>query len=182
MTPRISMRLTVTVLGAMWLLAAVWYFVNPLGTPSYDPRLRLLGYTSFRMPSASMEPTIHLNTVFFVSAWEYRDADPASGDVVVFQWPRDPSVVFAKRVIATGGSTVAIVEGVTIVDGRPIREPYLHGTTPRNPLSLQMQPVHIPANNYFVMGDNRDNSDDSRDWGFVPRNRIVGKVQLSRAP
>ena len=60
MTPRISMRLTVTVLGAMWLLAAVWYFVNPLGTPSYDPRLRLLGFTSFRMPSASMEPTIHL--------------------------------------------------------------------------------------------------------------------------
>ena len=68
------------------------------------------------------------------------------------------------------------------MDGRPVREPYLHGTTPRNPRSLQMQPVHIPANNYFVMGDNRDNSDDSRDWGFVPRNRIVGKVQLSRAP
>jgi signal peptidase I len=182
MTPRISMRLTITVLGIMWLFAAVLYFVNPLGTPSYDPRLRLLGFTLFRMPSTSMEPTIHLNTVFFVSAWEYRDADPAPGDVVVFQWPRDTSVFFAKRVIATGGSTVAIVEGVTIVDGRPIREPYLDRTTPRNPLSLQMQPVHIPANNFFVMGDNRDNSDDSRSWGFVPRNRIVGKVQLRRAP
>jgi signal peptidase I len=79
-------------------------------------------------------------------------------------------------VIAGGGSTVEIVNGVTIVDGKPLEEAYVD---PRNNIreySRSMPRVRVPANAFFVMGDNRDDSDDSRSWGFVPRSHIVGKV------
>src|SRR6516164_2188051 len=78
------------------------YLLNPLRTASNDPRIRVFGYTLFKLPSTGMEPTIHLNDTFVVSAWPYRNADPAPGDLVVFQYPLDRSVAFVKRVIAAG--------------------------------------------------------------------------------
>lgn len=153
------------------------YLVNPLRIVSHDPILRVYGFKPFRMPSASMEPTIRRNAFFMASAWPYWHEDPSPGDVVVFRYPLDPSVFFAKRIIAAGGSTVEIVDGVTVVDGHPVREPYVDGSNRQTPASLRMPPVKVPANSYFVMGDNRDHSDDSRWWGFVPRSGILGRVQ-----
>ena len=153
------------------------YLVNPLKVASYDPLLRVYGFKPFRMPSSSMEPTIRRNDIFIASAWPYRHEDPGPGDVVVFRYPLDHSVFFVKRIIAAGGSTVEIVEGVTLVDGHPIREPYVDSSNRQTPASLRMQPVKVPASSYFVMGDNRDHSDDSRSWGFVLRSGILGKVQ-----
>jgi len=157
-------------------LAAAMYFVNPFRVTSHDPRLRILGFTFFTMPSLSMEPTIRRNDVFVVCAWSYWHSDPRPGDVVVFRWPVDPTVYFVKRVIASGGSTIAIVDGTTIVDGKPVSEPYLKDATPGVELSRSLNLTHVPPGYYFVMGDNRDNSDDSRSWGFVPRSHILGRV------
>jgi signal peptidase I len=129
-----------------------------------------------------MEPTIHLNHTFVVSAWPYRNADPAPGDLVVFQFPHDRSVVFVKRVIATGGSTVEIRDGVTFVDGKRVDEPYVDPHNNMKDISRRTYSARVPANAFFVMGDNRDDSDDSRFWGFLPRSHIIGKVLSPSAP
>jgi signal peptidase I len=178
--PEVTARRAFRGLGFVALLVALaialMYFVNPLHMPSKDLRLRLFGWTTYRQPTVAMEPTIRYQEVFTASAWPYRGADPRPGDIVVFEWPRDPSVRFVKRVIAAGGSTVEIVEGVTRVDGRALAEPYLHGHAARRDSSRHMAPVHVPAGSYFMMGDNRDQSDDSRDWGAVPRELILARV------
>jgi signal peptidase I len=159
------------------------YFLNPLRTASHDPRLRVAGYTLFRFPSTSMQPAIHPNDTLVVSAWAYANADPVPGDIVAFQFPLDRSIVFAKRVIAAGGSTIEIQQGVVFVDGKRVEEPYVDPRNNMKDLSRQRYAVRgVPANAFFLMGDNRDNSDDSRFWGFVPRSHIVGKVISVAAP
>lgn len=177
MTERTIVRVFATAVLTTLAVVVGVYFLNPLQTASRDPRLRVAGYTVFKIPSRSMQPAIRQDDTFIVSAWPYRKAEPKPGDVVVFQYPLDPSVFLVKRVIAVGGSTVAIVDGVTVVNGRPLDEPYVD---PRNNVkeeySRHMSSINVPANTFFVMGDNRDESDDSRDWGFVPRSHIVGKV------
>jgi signal peptidase I len=109
-------------------------------------------------------------------AWSYLGADPQPGDIVVFRWPPDPSVEFVKRVIATGDSTVEISSGVVLVNGKPIREPYLGAGCCASAQSQTMAAVRVPPASYFVMGDDRDASDDSRSYGAIPRALIFGEV------
>jgi signal peptidase I len=164
-------------------IAVGMYVLNPLRTASSDPRIRVSGYMlAAGYLNRSMEPTIHLNDTLVVSAWPYRDADPAPGDVVVFQYPRDMAVADVKRVIATGGSTLEIRDGVPFVDGKRVDEPYVDPRNNVNALSQSTYSFRVPVNAFFVMGDNRDNSDDSRSWGFVPRTHIIGKVISRSAP
>ena len=178
MSDRVAVRvLAAAVLTALAVVVVCVYLLNPLRTASKDPELRLFGYELLRMPSRSMQPTIRRDDIILVSAWPYSTADPKPGDVVVFQWPLNPSSLYAKRIIADGGSTVEIVNGVTVVNAKPLEEPYVD---PRNNIkdySRSMSRVLVPAKAFFVMGDNRDDSDDSRSWGFVPRSHIVGKVE-----
>ena len=182
MSSRTVVRVLATVGLTALAVAGSLYFLNPLRTASNDPRLRVLGYTLFRIPSRSMQPTIRQNDTFVVSAWPYSNADPTPGDVVIFQYPLDRSVVYAKRVIAGGGSTVEIVDGISVVNGKPVDEPYVDPRNNMKEYSRRMSLVRVPANAFFVMGDNRDDSDDSRFWGFVPRSHIVGKVDSVSAP
>ena len=129
-----------------------------------------------------MQPTLGEGDIFVVSAWPYRNADPMPGDVVVFQYPLERTIAFVKRVIAGGGSTVEIVDGVTVVDGKPVEEPYVDPRNNVKEYSRRMPLVHVPPKAFFLMGDNRDNSDDSRYWGVVPRSQILGKVDSMSAP
>jgi signal peptidase I len=172
MTPRLLFPALLALPGAVVAI----YFINPLHTPSYSPLLRLWGVTIFRSPSHGMEPTIRVNEHFLVSAWSYRTADPQVGDIVVFQYPPDPSIEYVKRVVATGGSTVEIRGGVVILDGRRLSEPYLPGEQPATDESGTMAPRRVAEGSYFVMGDNRNNSADSRYYGAVPRSNVLGRV------
>jgi signal peptidase I len=106
---------------------------------------------------------------------EYRWAPKLErGDIVVFWFPDDPSKSYIKRVIGLPGDTVEVHEGIVRVNGRDIEESYLD---PRLNLSHRSQaPIYVRANYYFVMGDNRDNSSDSRVWGLVPKKYIYGKA------
>jgi signal peptidase I len=154
------------------------YFINPLHTPSHDPRLRLWGFALFRNASHGMDPTLRINQIIIVSAWSYRAADPHEGDIVVFRYPPDPSVTYVKRVVAVGGSTVEIRDGVVFVNGQRLAEPYLKSAPAVTEGWKTMAPFHVPVGSYFVMGDNRNNSVDSRMYGPVPRSNIVGRTAL----
>jgi signal peptidase I len=182
MSDRLGFRVFAAVVLAAWGVIVGIYMLKPLRTASSEPRLRVVGYTPFRIPSRSMEPTIHQNETFIVSAWPYRNADPARGDLVVFQYPADPSVVFVKRVIATGGSMLQVRDGVTFVDGKRVDEPYVDSGNNVKDISRQTYAASVPPGAFFVMGDNRDSSNDSRFWGFAPRSHIVGKVVFVSAP
>jgi signal peptidase I len=168
--------------GWVWVLAIAalgfaMYALNPLKVPSGDPRLRILGVNLYRIPTHGMEPTISYGKIVLASAWAYCNADPRPGDIILFRDPLDAALLYAKRVIAAGGSTVEIANGVTIVDGRPIDEPYLRGIAARHELSRTMPKVLVPAGNYFVMGDNRDDSYDSRMFGFIARGAVIARVE-----
>lgn len=154
------------------------YLINPFGAPTLDPRARIVGVMPIRQKSSSMAPTLNTEDIILVSAWAYARRDPLPGEIIVFNYPPDRSRSYVMRVIAVGGSTVEIVDGITRVNGVAVAEPWRNGQAYVQDRSITMAPVTVPEGNYFVMGDNRDNSSDSRMWGFVPRDHVVGRVNL----
>ena len=175
--------LSAVIIGAM----VATYVVNPFKTASEDPRARLLGFTVFRVPSRSMEPTLREGDIVLVSSNALRKRDPRIGDIVVFQYPPDPAVIYVKRVVATGGTTIEMRQGTLYVDGELIEEPWLSAKPLRKTIdggttvplheanaNSDLAPLAVPENHFFVLGDNRGNSSDSRVWGFVPRENVIG--------
>jgi signal peptidase I len=97
------------------------------------------------------------------------------GEIVVFRYPRNPDEAFLKRVIAVSGDQIEIRNGAVYVNSSPLEEPYVIHRRLAQSTSEQMQPVRVPLGSLFVMGDNRDNSSDSREWGFVPEQNVIGE-------
>lgn len=119
-----------------------------------------------------MEPTLMTGDRIIVSKFSYWLNEPQRGDVIVFKYPRDPSRAFVKRVVATEGETIALEENQLIINGQPVPENYL----PADLTFPDFGPVTIPDDHLFVLGDNRNNSDDSRVWGFLDEDLIIGKA------
>jgi signal peptidase I len=157
---------------------------------------------NFRVEGPSMEPGLHngqyllvnkavyfklnLGTLSkyipFIGAEDGEEAflfhGPQRGDVIVFRYPKDPDRDFIKRVIGVPGDSIRIDDaGTVFVNGEALKENYISDSSPR---SLEEQIV--PPDSYFVLGDNRPNSSDSRNWGFVPEENIIGKAMLSYWP
>jgi signal peptidase I len=157
---------------------------------------------AFRIPTGSMESTLLIGDHLFVNKFLYGAKvpftditlpavrDPQRGDIVVFKYPEDPSRDFIKRLVAVPGDTVQIIDKVLHINGVAQTEDYVQLTgsmrreTYRDPNVYppgagnrdNYGPVVVPENNYFMMGDNRDHSDDSRFWGFLERDLIKGKA------
>ncbi|RLA94749.1 MAG: signal peptidase I [Deltaproteobacteria bacterium] len=141
---------------------------------------------AFKIPSSSMEPTLLVGDHILVNKFIYgiripwigvRFLDfyrPKRGDVIVFIYPRNPKKDFIKRVIAVGGEKVYIKGTTVYVDDRPIKDPW--GVWKREGERPEFGPVVVPKDHLFVLGDNRDNSMDSRYWGFVPMRDVLGKA------
>jgi signal peptidase I len=165
--------LTLFVLALLIGLEFTLWLTNPLHVPGAFLPARALGLQLFREPGPAMEPTVAAEQHVLVSSWAYWREQPRVGDVVAFAYPADPSVADVKRIVAAGGSTVEIRDGALLVDGRKREEPYLHAAAGRT--HRDMHPVSIPTDRYFVLGDNRDVSEDSRNYGFIARDRIIGK-------
>jgi signal peptidase I len=151
------------------------FATNPLHVPEGNLPARLLGLQSFQQLDPSMEPTFPEKKSLLVTAWPYWHDDPRPGDIVAFVYPPDHSQADVKRVIALGGSTVEIRNSVVLVDGKVLNEPYLHDVIPHWNVPRSMPRITVPAGRYFVMGDNRDKSEDSRRWGAIARDSIIGK-------
>jgi signal peptidase I len=123
-----------------------------------------------RVDGFSMEPTLRNGEFVIVNKLAYKLGSPSVGDVIVFRYPRDPSQEYIKRVVGLPGDQVKIVGGQVIVNGKPLDEPYI-ASPPRYNSEWE-----VPQGGLFVLGDNRNNSSDSHNWGPVPLENIIGKA------
>jgi signal peptidase I len=152
---------------------------------------------AFKIPTGSMENNLLIGDHLLVNKFVFGPTatldrallpvrDISRGDIVVFKYPEEPERDFIKRVIGLPGDTVELRAKKVYVNGQPLDEPYVHFLTPASDLSEvtsmdvreRYGPVTVPSSQYFVMGDNRDNSQDSRYWGFLPRGHVKGKALL----
>ena len=130
----------------------------------------------YEIPSGSMEQTIEVGDRVFSEKVSYMFGDPVQGDIITFEDPADSERVLIKRVIATGGQTVDLRDGVVYVDGVPLDEPYTQGK-PSNDLNSGITyPYTVPEGHVWVMGDNRTNSQDSRYFGAIKESSVTGKA------
>ncbi len=132
------------------------------------------------IPSPSMVPTLAVGDRLLVEKVSYHLHPPAQGDIVVFEPPPQlqeygytASQAFIKRVIGLPGQTVQVTEGKVYVDGEPLAEDYILEAP-----AYEMPPVEVPVGSLFVMGDNRNDSNDSHVWGFLPEQNIIGRAAL----
>jgi signal peptidase I len=171
---------------------------------------------AFQIPSGSMERTLLAGDFLFVNKAVYGAQIPGTnarlpgfntpqrGDVIVFAYPKDPTLSYVKRVIGIGGDTVEMRIGQVYVNGSALEEPYVQRKDPLHdgfdpkfkwqreylvnrtddqrrryhPTRDNFGPLRIPLDKYFVLGDNRDNSEDSRYWGFVDASAVKGRPLL----
>jgi signal peptidase I len=133
------------------------------------------GFQVARVEGQSMAPTLEDQDRLIVNKLVYRISEPRRGDIVMLYYPLNPDKSFVKRVIAEEQDTVRIVDGRVYVNDIPLNDDYVPGEYRSHD---DWGPQVIPEGYYFVMGDHRNNSSDSRHWGFVPKRYIIGKVQL----
>lgn len=126
-----------------------------------------------KVEGTSMQPRLVDQERIFVNRFIYRFTDIHRGDIVVFWYPRDTNKSFIKRIVGIPGDEIEIRYGAVYVNGRRIREPYLK---PEFMDHDSYRKVVVPPDCYFVLGDHRNSSNDSRNWGFVPRDKIYGKA------
>jgi signal peptidase I len=178
------------------ILDIIWEFVQTILLAVVIFLLIRNVVQNFRIDGISMEPNFHNGQFLIVNRFAYcpglhLDVDPLDihwqktwcirepkrGEVVVFVYPRDPSRDFIKRVIGLPGETVELVAGQVYIDGQPFSEPF--GPYPG---SHTFGPATVGPNEIFVMGDNRNNSSDSRAWGPLPQELVIGKAWVSYWP
>jgi signal peptidase I len=132
-------------------------------------------YQPVKVEGTSMQPSLLNQERIFINKFVYRFglADIGRGDTVVFWFPGDPSKSYIKRVIGVPGDSVEIRGGMVFVNGKQLAEPYVIEDYRDN---VSMAPRTIERDHYFVLGDHRNSSNDSRNWGTVPRSEIYGKA------
>lgn len=153
------MGILVDILETLLLSVVLFFLINAVSA-----RIRIDG--------SSMEPNLHHGEFVIVSKVNYRIGDPERGDVVVFDFPRNITQEYIKRVVGLPGEEIKIKEGQVFVNGVALTEPY-----------LKMEPRYegewlVQENELFVLGDNRNNSSDSHNWGMVPMENVVGEALL----
>ena len=159
-----------TICGVIILFAFRWSFAD-----------------HYRVPTGSMLPTIQLGDHIFTNKLAYdfkvpftnlnifRTSEPQRGDVMVFLYPKNESINYVKRVIGLPGETFKIEDNQIYINGNKLKEHYLTEEAQHAHYQHQIE-IKIPQDMYFMMGDNRENSSDSRYWGLVPRKNVKGKA------
>jgi signal peptidase I len=129
---------------------------------------------AYKLPTGSMEPTLLVGDHLLVNKLIYKTALPKQGDIIVFKYPRNLESAHIKRLIGEPGDTVEMTGRLVLLNGKPLKENYVKHINPESVYD-HFGPYRIPPDNYFVLGDNRDNSMDSRYFGYVPRENLIGK-------
>ena len=151
-------------------------WVKTLGSAAvYATLIVTFGFQVARVEGQSMAPTLQDQDRLIVNKAVYRLSAPRRGDIVMLYYPLNPDKSFVKRVIAEENDTVRITDGRVYVNDIPLDDSYV---PPEYRSHDDWGPSSIPEGYYFVMGDHRNNSSDSRHWGMVPKKYIIGKVQV----
>jgi signal peptidase I len=160
--------------------------------------IRTFVVQAFKIPTGSMEPNLLVGDHLLVNKFVFSPSASAiertllpvrpieRGDVVVFKFPEDPERDFIKRIIGLPGETLEVKGTQVLVNGTAVPQPYAHFLLPHDPNAPVIGgdprehhgPVTVPAGHYFAMGDNRDNSQDSRYWGFLPAHYVKGRALM----
>lgn len=159
------MQKTILIYSIKTLLVAVLSIIN-LGC--------LTSYTPMRIEGTAMLPNFEDGERMIV---DKNFSEIKRGEVITFHYPKNKAKLYFKRVIGLPNETVSIVEGKVLINDKPLNEPYLDQSY--NQTKGNFQPSKVPEKSYFVLGDNRDNSSDSRYWGTVSEDLIVGKHYLT---
>jgi signal peptidase I len=151
-------------LGSIFVPARTW--MSPL-----------LGISPYKMATASMLPTLQKDDFLMTYPRAYHNQAPKRGDLIIFEYPQNRTKHFIMRVIAMEGETVEIKNKQVFIDGEPLQESYkVHAPASTVNPQDNFGPLKIPAGHCFVLGDNRDNSNDSRFWGALPRANVKGQA------
>ena len=142
------------------ILAVVLYF----GINAVSVRVRVDGF--------SMNPTLQDGEYILVNRLAYKIGNPVRGDIVVFSFPMDPRQDLIKRVIGLPGESISVQDGKVMINGVPLEEPYIAAPPIYNDTWI------VPEGQLFVLGDNRNESKDSHEWGFLPLENVVGRAVL----
>jgi signal peptidase I len=161
-----------------WWFYLIWSLGTILiGPATYFSRATILGYETFRVASSAMSPTLETGELFVSDSWRYHSHAVRVGEIVVFERPESPGVKYIKRVVAVAGDTIELKDGVLYRNGQEVREPYLHA-----PMSFRGNSRNIALSTlgpgwFYVLGDYRDNSMDSRQWGPFRTTSLRGRAQ-----
>jgi signal peptidase I len=169
--PSVLFRQRVTV----WKDELIAWFKTLASAAVYATLIVTFGFQVARVEGQSMAPTLADQDRLIVNKLAYRIGEPHVGDIVMLYYPLNPEKSFVKRVIAEEGDQVRVVDGRVSRNDVPMDDTFV-------PTEYRSHddwgPQVVPEGYYFVMGDHRNNSSDSRHWGFVPKKYIIGKVQL----
>ena len=163
---------------SLWLRAAeelFTWFKTLASAAVYATLIVTFGFQVARVEGLSMAPTLEDQDRLIVNKFAYRIGAPRRGDIVMLYYPVNPDKSFVKRVIAEENDEVRIVDGQVYVNDVPMDDAFVPNEYRSHD---DWGPQVVPEGYYFVMGDHRNNSSDSRHWGFVPKKYIIGRVQL----
>ena len=158
--PRTSIFQLLREIGETLFIAGILFFAVNLVTA----RIKVEG--------SSMEPSLHDGEFVVINRLAYRWADPERGEIIVFRYPLDPERRFIKRIIGLPGDTVNVLQGTVFVNGKPLEEPYI------NAPPLYDGEWVVENGRFFVLGDNRNNSSDSQNWGSLDTEDIIGRAVI----
>lgn len=159
-----------------WWLYVVWIVAGMvLAELNYAYRPAVTGYNIFRAPSVSMSPTLLPGDMFITDTWRFRKHPPVYGEIVVFN--AEGGMVFVKRLIGLPGDRIEIRNAVVYRNGESLHEPYLHAPRVDAPYGRDVDALQLGPTEYYVLGDNRDNSNDSRRFGPVDASQLHGRAE-----
>ncbi len=173
-----------------WYHTWYWYLILIIFAQGTDMasdnwvRQQIVGVKMYQIPGESMFPAVLPGDRIAVDIAEYRTTDPDRGHIILLRYPQDPTQIFLKRIAAAAGDTVQIIHKQLMINNQPVLEPYIHFLPDSIPQKSSATtfvldnygPQIIPSEHFFVLGDNRDQSADSRVWGFVPQQNIIGRA------
>jgi signal peptidase I len=168
----------ITIVAIIFVMLS--FFLNSLlaTSPGFSASI---GFKAFKISGGSMQPTLLIGDRILIDLDCYANTDPRRGDLVVFKNPEDPSRDYIKRIVAIPGDTFELKDNKLYIYGQLLNEPYAQYTgsalnkKPLEPVE-KLGPYVVPKDKYFMLGDNRDQSIDSRSWGYIDKKLIRGKA------